>query len=248
MPIHNSKVSSAELFAKRRARRLKRAQPDDDGVADPTSGQGGPVDSEPIGPDEDTQRPLGATEESNSTRGEPATIEPEGQGGPTEIPGDTTRDDEPNASEDPPQSAIKRQSNGSRKRQSEKSDRAGASQRKETGPMKLHMRLAVPAPGASPTFDQLVEMHGEQPAFRLVLGKALELFAASVVDGRSGEAPLTYPESSKVIATARNIPKSAYAILTEEMNPKGLVSHRMMGTAIGRRALAAFVADDKKQG
>ena len=114
--------------------------------------------------------------------------------------------------------------------------------------LRLQMALAYPATGASPTFDQLVEVQNEKVAFRLVLGKALETYAASVMDGTFANAPTTYSEGSDVAKTSRMFPKAVYGELVKTLNSTGLLSARAIGTMIGRRALAAFVARDKASG
>lgn len=244
MPIHNSKVPSTELMAKRRARRLNKGQSPQEDVADPID----PVSSLLTGPGEDAQKYPHGDSAKEPVRGEPSARAQEEQGIPTALPDDHAQKGELDASEERAPAMHEIKPDPSKKRQLRKGDRITPEQQSETGAIKLHMRLPVPAAGASPTFDQLAETHGEQSAFRLVLGKALELYAASVVGGSAGDAPTPYPEGSTVMVTTRNVPQIAYAILSKEMNSKGLVSRRMMGTAIARRALAAFVADDTEHG
>jgi hypothetical protein len=110
----------------------------------------------------------------------------------------------------------------------------------------LKMTIRHPAPGASPTFDDLAEAHGPRAAFRLVMRQALLDYSEAVEAGAFVSAPPDYPESETTIDTNRVFPKAAYAKAARHLNRSGLLSSRMIATAIGRHALAAFIRADRR--
>ena len=110
----------------------------------------------------------------------------------------------------------------------------------------LKMTLRHPAPGASPTFDELAEVHGAKAAFRVVLRQALLDYSEAVEAGTFASAPPDYPESETRVDTNRVFPKVAYARAARHLNRSGLLSSRMIAAAIGRHALAAFIRADRR--
>jgi len=245
MPIRNSKVPSSELFNRTRKKRLSNTQnkpatttTDDSSKTVVGSEQGEQLEK----PDQELGNRF--EEQPNKARAEPA--EPVEQKIPShDKPSEEDQDAfvnveqhdsiEPETPQEPPLDAPAR-----------KAGKAPSRNESENALIKLHMDMPHPAPGVSPTFDHLVEIQGEKVAFRLLLGKALELYAASLLEGTADDTKVSYTEGPQVTKTTRMFPRSAYEILTKNLNRAGLFSERAMGTLIGRRALAAFVAEDNK--
>ena len=229
MPIRNSKVPSGEVFARHRQARLTNLQPPSDTGAVEQSVDKRNADREtnapsPAQPDQASER---KSDRLPVKQSEAPTQKPHHEEKQSEAPSEPER------------------SEASISGLSRKKSANAAVQRGEAGQIQLQMALAYPAPGASPTIDQLASVESERVAFRLVLGNALKAYANAVTDGTKADAPTTYPEGPRIVKTSRMFPKAAYAELVKALNPTGLLSDRSMGTTIGRRALAAFVAHDK---
>lgn len=235
MPIRNSMVPSAEVFNIQRKKRLTRARGQSDDVADQTHDRADPTDTK-------LQEEVSAPQEhSDHVEGESAAADSRTKA--TSVGPDEAQEDrrEAEQSTTEPQLATSPLPDSKRAKVQE----SASNQDGDEEQLRLQMTLPYPAAGASATFDQLVEVQSEKGAFRLVLGKALELYAASVADGTFTSAPTRYPESPMIARTSRMFSKAAYAVLEKELNRTGLLSERAMGTAIARRALAAFIASDK---
>lgn len=234
MPIRKSKVTSSEAFRVHRKARLSGLRIPSDGDAESHSAPGADPDAKTEAPH--PNRPDCVAGDRPASAPQP----------------DAERWNTPDSR---PQQPIHRTREGWRGADGqcgpELADQLDADRRRKTPAgkvpeqLRLQMALAYPVAGASPTFDQLVGVQNERVAFRLVLGKALETYAAAVADGTFVEAPTTYPESPEIAKTSRMFPKAAFSELAKVLNPTGLLSDRAMGTMIGRRALAAFVARDK---
>lgn len=241
MPIQNSKVPSSELMARRRARRLNKG-PENAG-GDPKTE---PVDPVMAGSSEEVRPPLDDNEQDAPTNQETkaASVEQD-RAMQADASGNADQEHASGAGAEASRPKKQTDSELSPKSRPGKTETKGPARQDEANRIKLHMNLPVLALGTSPTFDEIAELQGEKLAFRLVLGKAVELYVDAVVDGAPRDMPATYPEGSTMVATTRTISKSAYDVLTKELNRTGLFSRYAMGTLIGRRALAAFVARDK---
>ncbi|WP_299844703.1 hypothetical protein [uncultured Jannaschia sp.] len=242
MPIQNTKVPSSELMARRRARRLNKGS--ENAGDDPTTEPTNPVManlSEEVRPSlDDNEQDAPANDETKD-----ASVEHD-KAMQADVPGSADQEHASGAGAEgsgPEKQTDPEQSPKSRR---EKSGAKGPARQDEAGSIKLHMNLPVIARGTSPTFDEITELQGEKLAFRLVLGKAVELYVDAVMDGAPRDMTATYQEGSTMVATTRTISKSAYDVLTKELNRTGLLSRYAMGTLIGRRALATFVARDKR--
>ncbi len=243
MPIRNSKVSSEEAFSVHRKARLSkrsatkdRSKSQDANEVDDT--EAGSRQSEPEAAKE---APLPPANEDHSQKHDAA---PE-QGRPAPAGDEAGYGQEEKHSVEG--SAVEPESDDSPvlPRQKAKPGRQKPRSDAGTGQVRLQMIIAYPKPGASATFDNLVEMQGKKVAFRLFLGKALELYAAAVIDGTIDNVATTYPEDTQKADTSRVFSKEAYDKLSKTLDPAGLLPERVMATTIARRALAAFIAANK---
>lgn len=230
MPIRNSKVPSAEVFNVRRRRRLTRGHGQSDEVTAQVSEWAKPEDAErPKEVSASQHQPDDVV--SEPSKQEPVSIDP------GEARGMTT-------ASDPPISGLRSIDQPTADRQLYPLAKAVPGEIGADNQLRLHVKIPYPAAGASATFDQLVTVQGEKVALRLVLTKALKLYALSVAEGTFRSAPTAYSESSNIVQTTRMFPRTAYLVLNEELNRTGLLSERAMGTVIAHRALAAFIATD----
>lgn len=229
MPFNKSKVSSAEVFNVQRKKRLTKGRSGQSvGGTDQPHDQVKPADTDVPQDNPDTQH------HDHSAAKEPEAASTD----QNEAPGADLKTDAPEAAPrpvDPPRPA----------RHPDQPAKTAPDNADADDQLRLQVKLPYPASGASATFDQLVDVQGEKGAFRLVLTKALELYAASVADGTFADAPTSYPESKETARTTRSFPKAAYTVLENRLNRSGLLSDRAVGIAIARRALAAFIASDK---
>lgn len=229
MPIRNSKVASSEVFSVQRKKRLARGRGQAASATDHPSDPPGQASAGVL------KDKLDAHDPNQSTVDEPGVASSE-QG-------------EPSDTEVGTEAPETRQGPATRPRLARRQDRPAETISDMVDPddqLRLQVKLPYPASGTSATFDQLADVQGEKGAFRLVLTKALELYAASVADGTFADAPTKYSESQEIARTTRKFPRTAYVVLEKELNRTGLLSDRAVGTAIARRALAAFIASDKE--
>lgn len=245
MPILNSVVESTEVFNRKRKNRLKTYQANNSENDEPPH-EVGQWKVDPL-----VSAPKDRSSDS-TTLEDAAGMASVEQDQPAGLPNRAVQADEaqePEAApqltaEEGPKQEVERRS--APKRQQKRSAEASAKPPQASDQMYLKMNVAYPAAGVSPTYDHLADLHGAKTAFRLVLGKALDLYAAAALDGTASDAPASYTASPTSPWTTRVFPKAAYAALAQEMDRTGLASERALGTAIGRRALAAFVAADKE--
>ena len=225
MPIRNSKVPSAEVFSIQRKKRLPRGRGQGTDATDRPVEQADEAPPREVSdPPQRPDHPMEVPAAASCGRGD----------APSAAGATTSLGTEPRSAED----------KVSRTRQT-RSVKAAPDKEEADDRVRLNVKLPYPATGSSPTFDHLVESQGEKGAFRLVLTKALELYAASAVEGTLADAPKKYPESENIARTTRGFSREAYDVLEGQVNPTGLLSDRAVGIAIARRALAAFIASDK---
>lgn len=240
MPIRNSVVQSAELFGRKRKNRLNTYHGNDD-ATDETSDRS---EANPPIPDPETDRRADGGTDGGVPDATPDDQDRSVEGSHKKVQvaeeqGSAQLDDKDALPPDFEEEVVSG-------RRQKKPRKVAAKRLEESGQISLKMNVAYPAVGISPTFDQLAELQGEKAAFRLVLGKALDLYAASIMDGTAQSGPATYPQSPTPILTSRMFPEAAYAAFARQFDQAGLASKRIIGTAIGRRAMAAFVARDGK--
>lgn len=238
MPIRKSTVPHDQAFQVHRIERAARLELVDPAPATPAGTDVAPgakkktadVAKAKAGRNRQSTRKFAGPDEK------PAGTAPERAGQAAEGPVATPAPSDPEPAEPAPEPAAAR-------------GRAPAEDAEATGPgdsVILKMTIKHPAPGASPTFDDLAEAYGARAAFRLVLRQALLDYSEAVEAGTFASAPPDYPASGTTVDTNRVFPKAAYAKAARHLNRSGLLSSRMIATAIGRHALAAFIRADRR--
>lgn len=238
MPIRKSTVPHDQAFQVHRIERAARLELVDPPPAAPAGTEAAPGAENKAA---DAAKPKAGrnrqgSRKSAGTDEKPAGPAPERAGQAAEGPMAMPAPSEPEPAEPAPEPAAAR-------------GRAPAEDAKATDPdnsIILKMTIRHPAPGASPTFDDLAEAHGARAAFRLVLRQALLDYSEAVEAGAFASAPPDYPESGTTVDTNRVFPKAAYVKAARHLNRSGLLSSRMIATAIGRHALAAFIRTDRR--
>ena len=111
----------------------------------------------------------------------------------------------------------------------------------------LKMKLRHPAPGVSSAFDALSAEYGPEVAFRSILRRAFADYLEAIADGSFVDAPRRYREGEHEITTSRRLSRGLYRRAATRLDPAGVLSERMLGSTIGRSALAAFFETEGKR-
>lgn len=228
MPIRNSKIDSSEAFSVHRRARLNRLKStsDSEAIRQPDNGDAAVPETprkEDTGSHVAEAVPRRSSDSSSSQQHQKKIASKDAAAAVHENAGTSVSDvlvDE----------------------KSKKSIARGA----EIDQLRLNIKLAHPAPGVCPTFDQIAEVRGDDVAFRLVLGKALETYAVAIQRKDVINSSITYTEGAKIKETSRMFPSKVYAEIAKVLNPTGLLSDRAIAATIGYRALAMFIQNDKR--
>ena len=148
---------------------------------------------------------------------------------------------------------------GSRQRKEEKPDKPGntvqADKQKSIPPKfasvsgkKVMLSLSVPhpAPGVSPSFDEISKFHGGNTAMKTVLKRAIPLFEKRIKENTLSGIDVQYSLGDGITQTTRMMDVALVEAASKYFDPLGVLSRRGLALKIAQAALSLWFKQEAK--
>lgn len=110
----------------------------------------------------------------------------------------------------------------------------------------VRVRVRFPASGVSPKYDAMAAQLGEEEAFRAVFRAAFENYRKRLDEGRMPEGPKSYATGTETYRSNKVMTAGQLKVVTDALDPNGLVAPSTLGRMIAERALALFFEKDRQ--
>lgn len=110
----------------------------------------------------------------------------------------------------------------------------------------VRVRVRFPASGVSPKYDAMAAQLGEEEAFRAVFRAAFENYRKRLDEGRMPDGPKSYAVGTETYRSNKVMTAGQLKVVTDALDPNGLVAPSTLGRMIAERALALFFDEESK--